>query len=151
MGIHRIWGLLTGIIVREAQKSDLAEITRIQAATPSASHWEPASYFDFHVRTAERDGKVCGFLVSRNVMGEVEVLNLAVDPGWRRTGVATALLESIPEGTVFLEVRESNAAARNLYSRLGFRVVGQREKYYDDPVETALVMRLSRRYDNDTF
>ena len=43
---------------------------------------------------------------------------------------------------VFLEVRESNAAARALYERLGFRVQGRRSRYYRDPEEDALVMKL---------
>ena len=43
---------------------------------------------------------------------------------------------------VFLEVRESNAAAQALYCGRGFRVVGARQRYYRHPVEDALVLRL---------
>jgi polysaccharide biosynthesis protein PslH len=146
----RVWKeLLTGVSVREGRKSDLPAIARIQGESQSASHWEPPSYFDYHVRVAERDGEVCGFLVSREIVGEVEVLNLAIDPPHRRTGVATTLLESIDAPVVFLEVRESNQAARNLYVKLGFRLVSRREEYYENPVESALVMRLSRIGESD--
>jgi ribosomal-protein-alanine N-acetyltransferase len=96
------------------------------------------------VIVAERSGAVCGFLVSRNIAGEVEVLNLATALDCRRQGVATALLKTIDSDDIFLEVRESNVIARKLYEKLGFVVVGSRPEYYDDPIETALVMRLSR-------
>jgi ribosomal-protein-alanine acetyltransferase len=149
---RRLWmELLTGVAVRPGSKADLAAITRIQQASHAASHWEPASYFEYDVRVAEKNGEVSGFLVSRTIVDEIEVLNLAVDPVHRRTGVASTLLDSIDGNEVFLEVRESNEPARKLYWKLGFRVVGRREEYYDDPVETALVMRLSRNRESATF
>lgn len=142
---RRMWNeLLTGVSIRPAVHSDLLEIDRIQNASHLASHWEPSSYFEFDARVAVSGDKVCGFLISREVAGEVEILNLAVAPECRRSGVATALIESIESSLVFLEVRESNEPARNLYWKIGFRVVGRRENYYENPVETALVMRLSR-------
>ncbi len=75
----------------------------------------------------------------------MEVLNLATDAAYRRQGIASALLHSVEAEEVFLEVRESNEAARKLYEKLGFLPVGTRPEYYDDPVETAIVMRLSRQ------
>jgi ribosomal-protein-alanine N-acetyltransferase len=76
--------------------------------------------------------------------GEAEILNIAVAPSHRRNGIATALIDSLDAPEVFLEVRESNEPAQRLYSKLGFRTVGRREQYYDDPEEAALVMRRSR-------
>lgn len=141
----RMWSeLLTGIVVRRGTRADVPELRRIQVAYQTASHWEPETYFEFDVFLAERAGTVAGFLVTRDIAGEVEVLNLATAPEARRQGVATALLESIAADDIFLEVRESNMVARKLYEKLGFIVVGSRPEYYDDPVETALVMRLSR-------
>ena len=141
----RLWQeMLTGIVVRPGAESDIPAIRNIQLSSNTASHWEPASYFEFNVAVAEREGQVCGFIVSRCVAGEIEVLNLASAPETRRQGVASALLGSLDAADVFLEVRESNTAARKLYEKLGFFVVGTRPEYYDDPVETALVMRLSR-------
>ena len=74
----------------------------------TASHWEPETYFEFNVAVAERDGQVCGFMVSREVAGEVEVLNLATAPETRRQGVATQLACIARSPRIFLEVRESN-------------------------------------------
>jgi ribosomal-protein-alanine N-acetyltransferase len=97
---------------------------------------------------AERDGELLGYVVGRVVAGEGEILNLAVAPGVRRTGVGRALLEAaldllVRRGgrEVFLEVRVSNLAARRLYEAAGFRVVGVRPRYYRRPVEDALVLR----------
>ena len=76
--------------------------------------------------------------------GEVEILNVAVDPGFRGQGVATALIESLQAAQVFLEVRESNTTAIGLYRRIGFEEAGKRKEYYDNPTEDAIVMRRSR-------
>lgn len=82
--------------------------------------------------------------------GEAELGDLAVDEGARRRGVGAALVKAALEAAadrgasaVFLEVRESNRAARRLYERAGFERVGTRKRYYVRPVEDALVMRRS--------
>jgi ribosomal-protein-alanine N-acetyltransferase len=100
---------------------------------------------NYELWVAETDGRVAGFLVlSRPAPGECEILNLAVGPQCRRAGVATALLRVALHdfrGDVFLEVRESNAAARKFYKRLGFQELTVREKYYNTPLESAIVMK----------
>ena len=75
---------------------------------------------------------------------EGEVLNLAVSPEFRRKGIARALFHAAHtelSGTVFLEVRESNAAARQLYAAYGFGEIGRRARYYRRPVEDAVILR----------
>ena len=143
-----LWtGLLPeGLVrVRAGSRKDLPEIQRIQTATHDAAQWEPDNYLVYDLHVAELHGQITGFLVSRRVDDdEVEVLNLAVDPEFRRRGVGSQLLRHIDSKHVFLEVRESNEAAQSLYRKLGFDEIGRREKYYDDPVEAAIVMRLSR-------
>jgi ribosomal-protein-alanine N-acetyltransferase len=72
-------------------------------------------------------------------------LNLAVQPSFRREGIGRILMETVlspGRGTWFLEVRESNYGAINLYKTLGFSLNGRREKYYVEPLEAAIVMRL---------
>ena len=143
-----LWtGLLPGgfVHVRTGSREDLPQIQRIQTATPDAAHWEPDNYLSYDLHVAELRGQIAGFLVSRRVdEEEVEVLNLSVDPEFRRQGIATKLLGRIDSKYVFLEVRESNKLAQNLYRKLGFGEIGRREKYYDNPEESAIVMRLSR-------
>ncbi len=98
---------------------------------------------------AELDDEVAGYLIAREAGGSGEILNLAVDPPRRRTGVARALLKvglavlrRRGAEEIFLEVRESNLAAQTLYLGAGFRPVGQRAGYYRNPLEDALVLRL---------
>jgi ribosomal-protein-alanine N-acetyltransferase len=76
---------------------------------------------------------------------EWEILNLAVAPTVRRQGIGRQLLSDVLEqhtGECFLEVRESNQAARRFYERLGFKTVTERLQYYSNPPETAIVMKL---------
>jgi ribosomal-protein-alanine N-acetyltransferase len=88
---------------------------------------------------------VVGFLVWRPLAeGECEVLNLAVAPEFRRQGVARELLNPLLNlrGTqAFLEVRESNQAARIFYKSMGFQEVNIRRDYYGSPAESAIVMK----------
>ena len=88
-----------------------------------------------------------GYIGLRIVEDEGEIVNLAVSPGWRKKGVGAALLGTVLDFAavqgvqkVWLEVRESNTAARKLYEKAGFTAVGKREKYYSAPVEDAVMM-----------
>ena len=133
------------MIIREATPGDLAAIAVIQAASPQASAWNPADYLNYDCRVAFVDSRVAGFLVSRTVADhEREILNVAVAPADRRRGIGRALVENElarGRGACFLEVRESNLAAINLYVSMGFEIVGKRPNYYRDPAEAAIVMR----------
>lgn len=137
--------------IRAAEKRDLPEITAIQRAARESSQWDAHDYlaFDCHVAClngAPAKACVAGFLVSRALADkEREILNIAVHPEFRRLHIATALLQAELArwpGIHFLEVRESNAAARRLYEVLGFQAVGERPAYYDNPQETGIVMRI---------
>ncbi len=93
----------------------------------------------------ECDSRLAGFLVTRKVDdAEFEILEVAVDPAFRRRGLAATLLRhkfSESPGTYFLEVRESNHNALSLYRRLGFEAIGFRRDYYENPREHGIVMR----------
>ena len=107
--------------------------------------WTHSDVARFYVaRTA---GGVVAYCAGWVIFDELHVNNLAVAPGWRRRGVASALLTFVleaaaAEGAVraTLEVRESNDAARRLYERFGFAFAGVRTAYYREPVEDALVL-----------
>ena len=103
-------------MIRRAATADLPAIREIQNASPDAAQWDPGGY---EVYVADVDGRVVGFLVSRAVAAEeFEILNLAVAPEYRRRGVGRELLGALLQnvrGDVFLEVRESNQAARKFY------------------------------------
>jgi ribosomal-protein-alanine N-acetyltransferase len=100
------------------------------------------------VLVADYGTQPAGYVVMRAAADEGEILNLAVAGPHQRRGVGRALVHAAlarlgasGARTVYLEVRESNAAARQLYQGLGFSVVGRRDKYYRRPVEAALVLR----------
>ena len=93
-------------------------------------------------------GEACvGYLCATALLGEAEILRLAVLPEARRQGVARALLHAFWEenriDATFLEVRASNTAARALYESEGFAETGRRKNYYAHPAEDAVCMRRS--------
>lgn len=137
------------ISIRSATESDLDEIWRIQAASGQAAQWNPADYLRYQclvaVNSAGGVERIAGFAVARHTApDELEILNVAVDPPCRRRGVARSLIQQLLanyRGTVWLEVRQHNSAARQLYHALGFQVNTVRENYYNAPPESAIVMK----------
>lgn len=95
---------------------------------------------------------VAGFVLARTAAGEAEILSIGVAQklarqglGWRLMRAALAEIVARDAATVFLEVDETNAAARALYARLGFEKVAERPAYYAGPdgrKTAAHVMRL---------
>jgi [ribosomal protein S18]-alanine N-acetyltransferase len=92
-------------------------------------------------------GKLIGYLVISRYVDAWHVMNIAVEPDYRRQGIAVALFQRLFELTAAdgrrgytLEVRVSNKAAIKLYERLGFQSRGIRRGYYTDNREDALIM-----------
>lgn len=98
-----------------------------------------------HFYVAVENGKAVGYAGLYVVCGEADIVRVAVLPEYRRCGTAKALLlESFKANStdcVFLDVRESNTAAINLYKSLGFRDTGVRKNYYSNPTENAVLMK----------
>jgi ribosomal-protein-alanine N-acetyltransferase len=131
--------------IRRGGADDLDAVAAIQQASPGAAGWKVADYLEQEFLIALEGNRIVGFLVARTlVAGEREILNLAVAPDFRRKGVARLLLDRALEGfcgEVFLEVRESNGVAQKFYKSLGFKGLSKRTGYYDNPPETAIVMK----------
>jgi ribosomal-protein-alanine N-acetyltransferase len=102
----------------------------------------PCARFFVAVAGSELVGYIGGWVVA----DELQVVSLAVRPEARRRRVASRLLSHLlggvgaPVERAYLEVRRSNRAAIQMYERVGFRVVGVRQGYYDHPKEDALLM-----------
>ena len=96
---------------------------------------------------AVEDGSLCGYIGSQSVMGESDMMNVAVHPDHRRKGVGEMLVLALCEAlsgenaSLALEVRASNAPAISLYEKLGFAQVGLRKNYYRNPREDALILK----------
>jgi len=128
----------------------------IEKRAVTASHWSEAQYRralieeeNRLVLALEQTSGMQGFLVARFIGKEWEIENLAVAGPARRRGLGSRLVGALLDrarsrgaGSVFLEVRESNQAARSLYEKWGFVESGRRKAYYQQPVEDALIYRL---------
>lgn len=145
----------SAVTVRRLTLADVSTALTILKGSPEASKWSSESLSDSVSRgiawAAEESGHVAGILIGRVAADEFEILNLAVEKGARRRGLATELVNTALEHArtegaqqAYLEVRASNHAAIALYTRLGFRVCGRRPNYYRNPEEDALVLVLHK-------
>ena len=139
--------------IRAARRDDLGAIAAIERVAFTDA-WSRASFAEVlahplsRMLVADDAGDVVGYIVARYVVDEAEIANLAVATTHRGRGIAARLLDTALDigrglGTtqVFLEVRDSNIAARALYAGRGFEELGRRARYYVRPVEDAIVMR----------
>jgi len=144
-----------GASFRAATQADVPAIVEIER-TSFGDPWSEETFRDllrlrqaiFLVATEGLPESVCGYVIAAVITDEAEVLNLAVAGQSRRRGFGGRLLDAglgmiRDRGAreVFLEVRESNAAAIALYTSRGFAALSRRARYYRNPVEDALVLR----------
>jgi len=146
-------------MIRDFEPPDSESVCKLLAGIPEAAQWPAHDLLlgaqkNFLLRVAEEEGILFGLIAFRITADEAEILNLAVDSGRRRRGMGSRLIEDVIAackaagvGRIFLEVRDSNQAARSLYTRMGFTEVGRRREYYRQPAEDALV--LARRLTED--
>jgi ribosomal-protein-alanine N-acetyltransferase len=141
--------------IRPATAADIGGMIALERDSHSAAHWTEPTYGrifspDLAPRIAlvveDQDALVRGFAVARVVGEEVEIENIVVDRKRRHQGLGTKLLEKMIERSrsgnasrLFLEVRESNPAARALYEKCGFVLSGRRRAYYTSPREDAVL------------
>jgi ribosomal-protein-alanine N-acetyltransferase len=151
------------LIIRPAEEHDIPEVLRIERAS-FADPWSADSFLTsleldrmrFLVAEERRegdgvkigDGAVLGYVIALMLADEAEVADIAVSSDARRRGVGGLLLDRVTDEltqrgvhSVYLEVRESNSAARALYESRAFRQVGRRRGYYSSPTEDALLLK----------
>ncbi len=153
-------GRVSNVRVRPAEPADLPRLVEIASHSATAAGWNeqqytrlfsPAAPANHVTLVIQQDDRVAGFLVARQVAGsEWEIENVAVSGPARRRGLGSRLLGSFLDLVrsrggieVYLEVRESNHAARALYEKWAFQEAGRRKSYYRDPDEDALILRFS--------
>jgi ribosomal-protein-alanine acetyltransferase len=152
--------------IRRAIPTDIPALLALEKQAATAAHWSPKQYEAVFfsqqpsrvvlvvegssVEDAPIEGaRVQGFIVGGAVSEDWEIENIAVAGAALRRGLGTRLLEEfigLARGqgaqSVFLEVRESNLAARQLYEKYAFVETGRRKRYYREPEEDAIVYRV---------
>lgn len=136
-------------------QEDADGVARVEAACMPVpwsrqSFWEEASHTDAYyliARDVDRDNLIVAYAGCWVLANEGHITNVAVDPDYQGQGLGRRLMNELTSrvkalgvDSMTLEVRPSNTVAINLYTSLGFRSVGQRSKYYTNPVEAAEIM-----------
>ena len=138
-------------IVKAAEKhiDEIVEIEKAEFSLP----WSKKSFLseledENVIFLAAEDGEqTIGFGILHYYNDEGEIYNIAVSSAYRRQGIGDKLLSELLKmagnlgvNTIFLDVRESNLPARNLYKKYGFYDINIRKGYYDQPKEDAVIM-----------
>ena len=136
-------------------QEDADGVARVEAACMPVpwsrqSFWEEASHtaaYYLIARDVDRDNLIVAYAGCWVLANEGHITNVAVDPDYQGQGLGRRLMnelisrvKALGVDSMTLEVRPSNTVAINLYTSLGFRSVGQRPKYYTNPVEAAEIM-----------
>jgi ribosomal-protein-alanine N-acetyltransferase len=142
----------TAVDIKRLQLKDLTAIEEIERRS-YPTPWSRSMFAGELAKPASvclgafEGERMAGYMIISRYVDAWHVMNIAVDPEFRRRGIATALLERLFELTegegrrgYTLEVRVSNEGAIKLYERLGFRSRGIRRGYYTDNREDALIM-----------
>jgi ribosomal-protein-alanine N-acetyltransferase len=149
---------IAAVRFRRMTPADLDRVMEVAESLKEAPHWprtaferalDPAAQPRRIALVAEAVGAVAGFAVASLLPPEGELETIAVASKAQRQGLARRLfaelaaeLVAVRIADVFLEVRASNQPALGLYRGLGFAETGRRVRYYHDPVEDAVLMRL---------
>jgi ribosomal-protein-alanine N-acetyltransferase len=158
--------------IRRAVPADIPAMIALDRESPTAAHWTENQYRDLlesgrialcacaslnpgaaSLSPESTSQTLLGFIVARPIPPEWELENIVVAPTSRRAGLGRQLLNAFlvearetaneaNSGAVFLEVRESNQAARSFYESAGFKQTGRRKSYYTEPLEDAIPYRL---------
>ena len=140
---------------------DLLEVVEIEESS-GLSRWGWAAYYA-ELQSVNRDlmlvarnpratmggTELAGYIVARETAGELHINNVAVREPYRRKGLGSALITEVLKKArelaataAFLEVRSSNVAAQEMYSRCGFKAIARRPNYYSEPREDAIIMTM---------
>jgi len=145
------------LLIRPAILADIPSIMALVAEAPTAAQW-PREHYEQAIQSSHprrimlvlENQMIAAFLVARAAADEWELENIAVAENTRRRGLGSVILNELlqmarneKKHAVFLEVRESNMAARLFYEKLAFEKAGRRRGYYASPNEDAIVYRLS--------
>lgn len=140
--------------IRNMKEEDLEIVSKIESSSIKTP-WKKESFKEAlndkntMMIVSAAGNKVKGYAVVWLSKEEASLSNIAVDKEFRRLNIGTSLLKYIKNELLklnikelYLEVRKSNDAAINLYKKNGFKIVGERKNFYENPREDALLMKL---------
>ena len=148
------------LVLAKAECSDARALALAESECFDSDPWSEKMFSDalenpschIYILSDMQMTKIVAYAVMYICFDEADLANIATIPSERKKGIGAALMDKVMENSVntgveriFLEVRESNYPARNLYSAKGFKEIGIRKKYYRDPVEDAHIMAWSRK------
>ena len=144
------------IIIRLMKEDDVPSVYRIEKDSFN-DLWSEETYRNYKADkgrvyfVAEIGGQIAAYCVAMLVLDECEILRIAVDKNYRGKGIGEALINAVLKGSAsrgarffYLEVREGNIPAINLYKKVGFTQSGRRAEYYTNPKEDAVLMSCVR-------
>ena len=147
--------MTSGLSLRPMSPSDVPEVARIET-TAFSTPWSEETFRSLLERSgvelwvAEWGDQLAAYAILWSVLDEGELANIAVRSDLRGRGIGSGLLSRMLEvaedsgvRSLYLEVRESNALAREMYARRGFHEIGVRKAYYEGPREDARVLKKS--------
>ncbi len=138
--------------IRPMTKEDCVQVAEIEAASFSVpwtlrAFTETVEKENFRYFVAEEEGEILGYCGFLFVLDEAEIPNVCVKASARKRGIGKQMMTVLAEeakklgmAVLYLEVRESNTPARNLYRSLGFEENGIRKNFYEHPAEHAVLM-----------
>lgn len=144
---------MSDFFIEKMSREDVAQVEAIEQSIFSVP-WSEKSFIDA-CETPEnvyivckQNGRVAGYCGMWTVLGEGNITNMAVAPEYRRQGIAELLMKHMEKTALekngvdvfFLEVRQSNTPAISLYEKMGYKPIGTRKRFYERPVEDAIVM-----------
>lgn len=143
------------VIIRRMTVEDVSAVVELDQKSFSLPWPERSFRFELTDNPASRcwvadlDGKIVGIIVVWLIVDEAHVATVATDPEYRRQGIGKRLLSHALQSLIlegarssFLEVRESNIPAQELYRKFGYEQTGRRRRYYRDNDEDAILMNL---------
>ena len=142
------------VTIKRMKPEDVDSVINIEEKAYGSHHWSKDSFLQelsndlaWYYSLYNNMGELVAYAGTWHILEEAHITNIAVDINHKRKGYGEALLKRIIDDCykemikyITLEVRVSNTAAINLYSKYGFSSFGKRKKYYQDNNEDALIM-----------
>ncbi len=140
------------MIIRKANLDDVEAIVSLDQEVLQ-TNWHEKLYAesivlkDTQSLVLDHEGRLIGFLIYRNIGGDFEIIQLALNKAYQRQGLASMMIDYMIQDAqsshiefIYLEVEMDNLPALNLYKKYGFEVIHQRKNYYGQG-QDAIVMR----------